>query len=341
MIHPINVANVNFQKIREIGQEGRNSSCFVVRDLQLNAEIVMKEVQKKTIKNLDEYFYEARLLYSSEHQNVVDILYACEDDELIYIAMPLYTKGSLKNLMSERNLTSREIVKFGCQVLAGLHNIHSKKLIHFDIKPDNVLLSSRNEALLSDFGLAKQTEFGKAKPNKVYTICAAPELATPNSIDLRFDIYQFGMLLYRMCCGVDVHRQQIDAKGIQNGAELYTAIQAKEFPDRSVFPEHIPESLRRITKQCLEPDPDDRFTSALDVANALAKVDKCLDWQFAEGPPKVWRRPCEGGEVIFQVDSEGRGDFSTTKDGNVRRKKAHCREGLRRSDVQRILRDEA
>jgi serine/threonine protein kinase len=341
MIHPINIANVNFQKIREIGQDGKNSNCFIVRDLQLDAEIVMKEVKKEGIADASQYFDEARLLYLSSHQNVVDILYACEDNEKIYLAMPLYQRGSLKSLMEARYLTTREIVKFSCQVLAGLHNIHSKGLIHFDIKPDNVLLSSRGDALLSDFGLAKQTQLGLAKPNKAYLICAAPEFATPDNIDLRFDIYQVGMLIYRMCCGVDSHRTQLAPKGINNGETLHAAIVSKDYPDRSAFPEHIPEALRKVTKRCLEPNPDDRFQAALDVANALAKVDQCLDWLFSNQGNKTWRRPCDGGEVVFEVDAAGRGDFRTIKAGASRRKNAHCRTGLRRSDIQRILRDEA
>jgi len=341
VIHPINIANVNFQKIREIGQDGKNSCCFIVRDLQLDAEIVMKEVEKKDISDTSQYFIEARLLYTSAHQNIVDILYACEDNDKIYIAMPFYERGSLKTLMSYRYLTTREIVRFTCQVLAGLHNIHSKGLIHFDIKPDNVLLSARGDALISDFGLAKQTQLGLAKPNKAYVICAAPEFTTPDSIDLRFDIYQIGMLLYRMCCGVDSHRTQLAPKGINDAEALLTAIVSKEYPDRSAFPEHIPEALRKITKRCLEPNPNDRFQSALDVANALAKVDQCLDWQFSDQCNKIWRRPCDGGEVVFEVDAAGGGEFRTIKAGASRRKNAHCRAGLRQSDVRRILRDEA
>ncbi|PWS22273.1 serine/threonine protein kinase, partial [Enterococcus faecium] len=87
-----------------------------------------------------------------------------------------YAKGSLKKLMSTRHLTVREIVVIGCQVASGLHNVHSKGLIHFDIKPDNILFSDRGEALLSDFGLTRPfNRSGHAEPFGLYGRMVPPE----------------------------------------------------------------------------------------------------------------------------------------------------------------------
>ena len=201
MLKPHNRAEVKFDLVREIGHEGRNSTVYVVHDIQLDSEIVMKRIKKANFAKPDEFFNEARTLYATSHQNVVPILYACEDDDHVFLALPYLQKGSLKALMSAQNLTVREIVRLGCQLLSGIHNIHSKGLIHFDIKPDNILLSDRGEALLSDFGLAKQMYLGQAEQTQFYLPIVAPELLTREFHDLRFDIYQFGLTLYRMCCG--------------------------------------------------------------------------------------------------------------------------------------------
>jgi len=341
MLHPVNIAQVNFETLEEIGHEGRNSTAFRARDLQLDAEIVMKKIPKADIKDASEFFSESRLLYQSTHQNVVQVLYACEDDTHILIAMPFYENGSLKSLMNERFLTVREIVKFGCQTLSGLHNIHSKGLIHFDIKPDNILLTERYEAVISDFGLAKQTELGRAKPTKIYTIMSAPEMVTPDDIDLRFDIYQFGFTLYRMCVGVNSHRDQLAAQGITSGEELLEAVNAQTFPDRSAFPAHIPRNLRSVVLKCLSPNVEERYSSALDVANGLAKVESSLDWQFHVGDPEKWTRDIDGGQHQFTLSQNGQGEFVTKKGDATRRKSKHCKPNLTKTAVAKILRDES
>jgi eukaryotic-like serine/threonine-protein kinase len=149
MLRPYNRAQITFDLITEIGQDGRNSRTYLARDHQLDAEIVIKEVQKAYLASAPSFFEESKALYASAHPNVVQIHYACEDTSAIYIGMPYYYRGSIKTLMTAQRLTVREIVTLGCNVLSGLHNIHSKGLIHFDVKPDNVLLSARSEGLLS------------------------------------------------------------------------------------------------------------------------------------------------------------------------------------------------
>lgn len=176
MLKPYQKAELTFDIIREIGQDGRNSRTYVTRDHQLNAEIVTKQIQKRTLNCPDEFFAESKALYASAHPNVVQIHYACFDDDHVYVAMPYYQNGSIKDLITGRHMTVREIISLGSQIIAGLHNIHSKDLVHFDVKPDNILLSPRKEALVSDFGQAKQMNYsGKAPQDRHYTPMIAPE----------------------------------------------------------------------------------------------------------------------------------------------------------------------
>jgi eukaryotic-like serine/threonine-protein kinase len=178
MLSPFSIAELRFDLLREIGQEGQNSRTYVARDHQLDAEIVIKKIEKRRIASPADFFQESRMLYASAHQNVVQIHYACYDAGHIYLAMPYYSKGSIKPLITGKFLTVREIVAVGCQVLSGLHNIHSKGLIHFDVKPDNILQSSRGEALLADFGLAKQMNFGGIAEQDMHYLKMIPPEAT-------------------------------------------------------------------------------------------------------------------------------------------------------------------
>ena len=241
--------------------------------------------------------------------------------------------------MCARNLTVREIVRISCQLLSGIHNIHSKNLIHFDIKPDNVLLSDRGDALLSDFGLAKQMYLGQATQTLFYAPIIPPEVLSGPPFDLQYDIYQFGLTLYRMCCGESVLRDEYAKFG--SNAELAQALQSGTYPNRSIFPEHIPDRLRKVIVRCLEVDPSDRYGSALEVANGLAKVDQCLDWRFEQGAGgKSWSRFEDGAEKRFSVLPNGKTEFVTIKEDKTRRKLEHCCSSLTEAKVKGVLRSE-
>ncbi|MFU2508658.1 protein kinase domain-containing protein [Pseudoalteromonas sp. ASV78] len=81
-------AQVSFKKLKEIGQEGRNSKVYLAHDQNLDAEIVIKEIKIKDGFSSKDYFKEAQALYKSTHPNIVQICYACEDDKKVYVASP-------------------------------------------------------------------------------------------------------------------------------------------------------------------------------------------------------------------------------------------------------------
>jgi len=328
MLNPYDVGQVSFKKISEIGQDGKNSKTFTAHDLQLNADIVIKQISKASLASTDEFFNESRALYASTHPNVVQLHYACQDAENVYIAMPFYSKGSIKPLISEKtHLTVRRIVALGCQTLSGLHNIHSKGLIHFDVKPDNILLSERGDAMLSDFGLAKQMAGGVAHPGKFYAPMVPPEvLAGHSAFDLTYDIYQMGLTLYRMCVGNEEFNRQF--RGYTDKDAFIADVTAGKFPDRKTFPPHIPSRLRSVIKKCLKVNPTERYRSAVEAANALASIDGPeLDWQLTEnGGARIWEKNENGTNIKLEVDAMGNAMCSKkSATGTERRVKAMCR----------------
>ncbi|GBR58336.1 serine/threonine protein kinase [Acetobacter senegalensis DSM 18889] len=335
MLKAYKKAELSFELIKEIGQNGKNSKTFLVKDNQLNANIVSKQISKSSLKSPSEFFSESQALYASQHPNVVQIHYACYDNDYIYIAMPYYKNGSVKELIKNNQMTVRDIITIGAQSLSGLHNIHSKGLIHFDVKPDNILLSARKEALLSDFGLAKQMNYaGVAPQNRHYTPMIPPEAFETNTFDRTFDIYQMGLTLYRMCNGSGCFYDQLQQyyhNGKLDRAKFCDAVCNERFPDRHFFLEHIPTTLQKVIKKCLKSDPHQRYQSALDVVNAMAGIDgNNLDWRFErQSDKKLWTKNKEGTQYEFILTDDGNSICYKTVNGGTRRKvSAGCKTGM-------------
>lgn len=338
---PYQKAQVSFKKIEEIGQEGQNSKVYRVHDEYLDAEMVIKEVEKKAGFSSVEYFSEARTLYKSSHPNVVQVSYACEDDDRIYVASPYYKKGSLKRFIDNRFLTVKEIIRYSTQALNGLHNVHSKGLIHFDIKPDNILISDRNEALLADFGLTKvMDEDGIAQQPMLYVKQMPPEVFgnREKAFDNRFDIYQMGLTMYRMCVGNQTFDQLFSV--YKTGEQFAQDVIDGKFPDRKAYPLHIPKKLQKVINKCLKPNPGDRYGAAVEVVNAIAEIDgSILHWRYIPtDEARTWQQELDDvTKTISICNMRSSKAYQKKGDSKPRRITAFCKQNITDDEIISFL----
>ncbi len=303
-------AEIRFTKGTEIGVgEGSNSRVFLAMDDQLDAQFVIKQIEKASLPQPEEYFAEARRLYDARHRHVVELKFASSDDCFIYFAMPYYRNGSLQGVLNRRYVTVREIVRYGLEFLSGLHHVHIKGLVHFDVKPTNILLDQSDTAALTDFGLSRNVSSqGLATLSRAYLAHAPPEWPNSTELTRATDIYQAGVTLYRMCVGSGEYERQLGL--YPSIALLRDAIVQSKFPDRRRRLAHIPARLRSIVKGAMHADVSQRYASVLEIMNALAQVDESLDWEYREGDAwgvGTWNESANGRgrRVELVTDSQG------------------------------------
>lgn len=214
------------------------------------------------------------------------------------------------------------------------------------MKPDNILISRNNEALVSDFGLAKHTNnLGLAKPDQIYNKQVPPEALAVAQFSTAFDIFQAGLCLYRMCNGEHNFERQFNAyigpQGFER-ARFIQDVQSGAFPNRSFFLEHIPEKLRKIIKKALKVDPDERFTTVIDLINELSAIDgNELDWQYCEtGTERRWQKVKNGKATYIKIDQTGRSEAKKGNDcSGYRRIKSYCKSNISDRELRRFLKD--
>ncbi|MGO9086807.1 MAG: serine/threonine-protein kinase [Candidatus Sulfotelmatobacter sp.] len=274
------LAEIRYQKMRPIGiGQGMNSEVFLVFDPQLGGEIAVKEVPKARFGTSPaSYFEEAGAMFASAHPPVVPVLYACQTAAQISVAMPYYANGSLHSRIEAGPLRLRECLRVGHGVLHGLTQIHLQSFLHLDVKPSNVLFDDTDKPMVADFGQARSLNCGVVTAPRMYQHAFPPETLQTTLATVQSDVYQTGLLLYRCVNGNPYYEAQVPVPH-----ELRAKIVAGKFPNRELFMPHVPKRLRTVIRKALRMAPTDRYHSATEMSDALAKVEVALDWAVTVG----------------------------------------------------------
>ncbi len=216
---------------------------------------------------------EAKVLAKLQHPHILPVFDFGEADGYTYIVMPFVQSGTLVDLLKGRPLALKQVRSIASQVGDALDYAHSQGLIHRDVKPSNVLVDSRGNCLLTDFGIAKIVE-SSAKFTSTGGIIGTPAYMSPeqglgHTLDKRSDIYSLGVMLYEMATG----RPPYDA-------ETPMAIVVKHIHDPLPMPRAInpslPESVERVILKALAKRPEDRYATAGDMVEALETATSTL-----------------------------------------------------------------
>ncbi len=214
----------------------------------------------------ERFVREARAIARLDHPHILPIYDYGQEGEISYIVMKYVDAGTLKDAIGDQPMSLEQAADIVSQVAEALDYAHEQGVIHRDVKPANVLMDRGEWALLTDFGLAKivggsqhLTASGVGVGTPAYM---APEQGQGRPVDARADIYSLGIVLYEMLTG-----------RVPYEAETPLAVVLKHVTEplplpRLVNPE-IPEPVELVILKALAKDPDDRYQSAGEMAEAL------------------------------------------------------------------------
>ncbi|GAA1349386.1 protein kinase domain-containing protein [Falsarthrobacter nasiphocae] len=270
---------------------GGMATVYEARDTRLGRAVAVKVISPAL--GADESFLrrfdtEARASARLAHPNVVHVLDRSSEQSLPYIVFELVRGRTLRSLIKdEAPLQQRQALLVWRQLIEGLAHAHESGIIHRDVKPDNVLVSERGVAKLTDFGLARAVAEAKTTRTIMGTArYVAPEVIADAASDVRSDLYSAGILLFELLTG--------DAPFTgANPINVAYAHVHRDVPEPSVREPGIHPEVDSLVTWCCARSPEQRPQSALDV---LSEVDHILSLLPAEAPrPRRPRAPRSPG----------------------------------------------
>jgi serine/threonine protein kinase len=208
---------------------------------------------------------EARAAAALQHPNIGAIHGVEEaDDGRLFIVMPFYGGGTLKQRIAKGPLPVAEAVACAIEVAEGLALAHGWGIIHRDIKPANLVFDADGSLKILDFGIAKMGGEKLTRTGLVLGTLAymSPEQATGGTVDHRTDLWALGVVLHEMLAG----RPPFSAPSIE---QLFRAVRFGDLPlVRETRPE-VPESVQAVVTRLLQREPEKRYPDAQAVATAL------------------------------------------------------------------------
>ncbi len=259
---------------------GGMSTVYLARDETLQRWVAVKVMHREMSDQpdqLERFRREARAVAQLSHPNVVSVIDAGEDGGHPYIVFEYVEGETLKQRIDRLGrLPVVEAAAYGIEVGRGLAAAHAQRLIHRDVKPQNVLIDPEGRAKVTDFGIARSLESdGLTKTGRVLgtTDYVAPEQAMGQSVDARCDIYSLGVLLYEMLTG-EVPFQADTLVGV---AMKHVNEQMPDVQERCPG---VSSALAAVVERATAKEPKKRYP---EMVAMLADLEGALEVEVARG----------------------------------------------------------
>lgn len=218
----------------------------------------------------EKFFQEARIMARAEHANIVPIHDMFEINGYSLIVMRLIHGDTLKKVLYDlkKPLPLSQAVIILRKILHGLDFVHSRGIVHLDLKPGNIFLSLSDEVLIMDFGISVLLEEQSIISGKAFgtPYFMSPEQINCSYLDARSDIYSVGIVLYIMLTGVHPFQH---AHNLEQMIKSHLSEEPKK--PSSLVP-NLPDQFDAIVLKCLQKKPDERFRNCWEIENELEKI---------------------------------------------------------------------
>jgi serine/threonine-protein kinase len=260
------------ERYRIVALLGRGGMGEVYRaqDLTLGQDVALKFLPEsaKNEETLGRFRQEVRIARSVSHPNVCRVYDIGEEDGQPFLSMEYVDGENLSALLKRIGRFSPErALEVARKICAGLAAAHLKGILHRDLKPANIMLDSRGEILIMDFGLASLAgEVAAGDVQSGTPAYMAPEQLSGKEVTARSDIYALGLILYELFTGKRAYEGRGFAEVLRERAESTPSTPSSVVKD-------LDPVVERVILRCLESDPAARPASALAVSAALPGGD--------------------------------------------------------------------
>jgi serine/threonine protein kinase/tetratricopeptide (TPR) repeat protein len=325
----------NYKILEKLGAGGQGTVYKAV-DSKLGRTVVIKVLPEELVAkeaNVKRFEREARLASALDHANICTIFDLNVIDGIHFIAMQYIPGRNVRQLVHGKPLQLESALSIAVQVTDALAAAHAQGIIHRDIKAGNVMVTSKGQAKVLDFGLAKLLDEDAARTSGIHhteltevgipygtATYAAPEQARGDRVDARADIFSTGVLLYEMLTGT------WPFKGKTAVDVRHAVLHEQPAPINQVRPDPVPARLQQIIDKALQKQPRDRYQQVSqfrddlravirDIAltggaiideSGLPVAPRHLGGEGAMARAKRWFKSITGGETSGGSSSRGR-----------------------------------